>query len=209
MILRILHVLAQVAEAMRTDLPPAVVSNFAQMGRAQMREYLKDVTLDDNAMDMLGDLIAKYYGEGMSLDDSVFEASIALSDNARHWEDVAATPWYDEIKTTIRQVVGYIDNDGSGNYENLPAGLTFLQKEQLRINEEHLQRAVLEAMAAEESYFLEAAAREYFREFQEDYVAPQRPETLSVEDEETSSPDSDFLVEEPADYSGRFAHAVV
>lgn len=192
-------------------MPAPVAYNFYNMGVEKMQEYLQDTILDNDAIDMLGDLVVKYSAAGEDLDTAAEHAAMRLVEMNAHWRDIADSPWFEEIKKTIRQAVGYTDADGSGEFKNLPANLKHLQKEQLLKNEEFLMEQVLDGLWVAETTFLEDGIRGFFREFDENYVEKPKqvqPEVVEEEEQKEEQEDTMLTFEEPADYSGRFAHAV-
>jgi len=204
-------------------MPDTIRGGFYEKGLEKMRKYLADVEVDDYTLDMLVDNIDKhftshpmsdYHWTSMRWDDIedalVFVVDDWVEKNA-HWKDVAATPWFEEISALIRQIVGYVDIDGSNEFRNLPANLPYLQKGQILANESDLIEHVMDGLRDAEEQFLEDAVRGFLQEFQEGYAEKpeEKPQQQEVQKEDEDTRDSDFLIDEPADYSGRFAHAVV
>lgn len=184
----------------------AVLGAFYSMGLEKMREYLSQFEVDAETLDDLADLVQKFYSRGDNLDDAAERAAIYWVDQNAHWKDVAASPWFDEMQALVRQSVGYVDVDGSNQFNNLPANLPYLQKQQIVVNEQELKQAILDGLENMEVVFLEDAIRAYFREYQEDYVEPEPKQETKPEVEQGLI---DFIQEPEDAYSGRFAHAVV
>jgi hypothetical protein len=219
MTLRILHVLAALEEEIRPDIPDTIRGGFYEKGLEKMRKYLVDVEVDDYTLDTLVDNLDKHFTHNSMPDyrwtsmrwDDIEDALVFVVDDwvekNAHWKDVAATPWFEEISALIRQIVGYVD-DGSNEFRSLPANLPYLQKGQIIANESDLIEHVLDGLRAAEEQFLEDAVRGFLREFQEGYVEKPEEQKQEVQKEDEDTSGSDFL-DEPADYSGRFAHAVV
>lgn len=211
MFIRILRILAQLEKEIRPDLPTAVLGGFYRRGLEKMREYLSQFEVDAEALDNLADLVQKFYSEGDSLDDAAERAAVYYVDMNMHWKDVAESQWFDDIQALVRQSAGYVDPGGSGQFSNLPANLTYLQKQQIAANEQEIKQAILDGLETAEVTFLEDAIRSYFREYSEGYAEPEpkqetKPEVEEVEEKEEVV---DFIQEPEDAYSGRFAHAVV
>jgi hypothetical protein len=212
MFIRLLRILADIEEKLKSNLPVSVLTDFYTSGKQKMQDYLEQ--FDDfgsGGLDWLGDRTAQYYAEGKDLDEAVYLASVEFVLGNERYKEVIATPWFDVISILIRQAVGYTDRDGSGQFSQPPSNMPYLQKMQLAENEQELIRQVISGLEDAEELFVENAARAYFRDFEglEDAVEIEKNLEPDVEPdvEKEDDVDPDFI-QEPSDYSGRYANAL-
>lgn len=207
MLIRLMRILAGIEEELKSDLPVSVVNEFYTAGKQQMQEYLGQFEIGSDGLDWLGDRISRY-AESADLDEAVHLAAIDFVTANERYKEVLDTPWFDAISIAIRRAVGYTDLDESGRFTQPPLNMPHLQKMQLVENEHELIRQLINGLEDAEELFVEDAARAYFKDFggQEDAVAiPVEKEQEPIADD-ISAPD---FIQEPSDYSGRYANALV
>lgn len=207
MLIRLMRILAGIEEELKSDLPVSVVNEFYTAGKQQMQEYLGQFEIGSDGLDWLGDRISRY-AESADLDEAVHLAAIDFVTANERYKEVLDTPWFDAISIAIRRAVGYTDLDESGRFTQPPLNMPHLQKMQLVENEHELIRQLINGLEDAEELYVEDAARAYFKDFggQEDAVAiPVEEEQEPIADD-ISAPD---FIQEPSDYSGRYANALV
>jgi len=212
MFIRLLRILAEIEKELKSDLPVSIINDFYTAGKQQMQEYLGQFEMGSDGLDWLGDRISKYFADSNDLDEAVHLASIDFVTDNERYKEILDTPWFDAISIAIRKAVGYTDLDESGRFSQPPLNMPHLQKMQLGENEHELIRQVINGLEDAEEIFVEDAARAYFREFEglvdvveNTPVEKQQGPDVEKEDD-ISVPD---FIQEPSDYSGRYANALV
>lgn len=212
MFIRLLRILANIEEEIKSNVPVSVVNDFYTAGKQQMQEYLGQFEMGPDGLDWLGDRISKYFADSGDLDEAVHLASIDFVTDNERYKELIDTPWFEEIAIAVRKAVGYRDLDESGQFRQPPLNMPHLEKIQLAKNEQELMQQVINGLEDAEEIFVEDAARAYFREFEgrvdvvENTPVEKQQEPDVEKEDDISVPD---FIQEPSDYSGRYANALV
>lgn len=221
MIIRLRRIMAELEQEMAPSVPVELLDEFYNIGQAKMQEYLRDVEMDSLGLELLWDRVVDFYSQGYGMDDSAAFAAEQFAHENAHYNDLLDTPWFKQVTNKIKLAVGYVDPSGSGRKVYMPAGLPPMQRKQIENNAAALTDQLVAGLEDTEINFVEEALRAHFKDFPavpeketpavEEPKKPQQVRKPKVEEVPEVEMDDDadlaVLLEEPADYSGRYAHA--
>ena len=154
MFIRLLRILANIEDELRSDLPAAVMNDFYSAGKQKMQEYLEQFEVGSEGLDWIGDRIGQYYAEGKDISEAAQLAAIDFVTATERYKEVIATPWFEEIAAAIRKAVGYRDLDESGRFSQPPLNTPHLHKMQMAKNEQELMKWVINGLVDAEEIFV-------------------------------------------------------
>jgi hypothetical protein len=155
----LLHVLAQLEQELRSNLPKETTEEFYQLGFVAMQNYLKDHPISWENRDRLINDVGINLDEEDDVATAIFETITNYVVSRGQWKNLVE--WFEtEALPKIEETVGYEATDISYESEPFyqlhpPVNLKDIQKRQLEANIEDLQEAVMNGLQDAEEHYLE------------------------------------------------------